>query len=99
MKYRQSEMDVLEKALSDMMKSTKAKQEEMEKEREKELMFEYDRFFDLRRWGLGTDAEFTEYVKSYSDKHKRNFVNGREWLPIPQTEVNNNPNLTQNESY
>lgn len=36
MKYRQSEMDVLEKALSDMMKSTKAKQEEMEKEREKE---------------------------------------------------------------
>ena len=31
MKYRQSEMDVLEKALSDMMKSTKAKQEEMEK--------------------------------------------------------------------
>ena len=71
----------------------------LQKEREKELMFEYDRFFDLRRWGLGTDAEFTEYVKSYSDKHKRNFVNGREWLPIPQTEVNNNPNLTQNESY
>ncbi len=37
MKYKQSELDMLEKALSNMMKSTKAKQEEMEKEHEKEL--------------------------------------------------------------
>lgn len=71
----------------------------LQKERCKELMFEYDRFFDLRRWGLGTDAEFTNYVKSYSEKHERNFISGREWLPFPQTEINNNPNLTQNESY
>lgn len=36
MRYKQSQMEALEKALSDMMKSTKTKQEEMEKEREKE---------------------------------------------------------------
>lgn len=77
----------------------KAFMSRLQKERCKELMFEYDRFFDLRRWGLGTDQEFTEYVKSYSEKHRRNFKVGRQWLPFPQSEVNNNPNLTQNESF
>ncbi len=36
--YRQSELDKIEKALSDMMKSTRAKQEEMEKEHETFLL-------------------------------------------------------------
>lgn len=38
MRYRQSELDKIEKALSDMMKSTRAKQEEMEKEHETFLL-------------------------------------------------------------
>ncbi len=68
-------------------------------ERCKELFAEYDRFFDLRRWGLGTDSEYTNFVKSYSVKHDLYFVPGHEWLPFPQKEINNNPNLTQNESF
>ena len=68
-------------------------------EREKEVCFEYDRFFDLRRWGLGTDTGFTNEVKQYCSKFASNFINGHEWLPIPLTEVSNNPNLTQNDSY
>ncbi|MCM1504567.1 MAG: RagB/SusD family nutrient uptake outer membrane protein [Muribaculum sp.] len=68
-------------------------------EREKECCFEYDRFFDLRRWGLGTDAEYTAEVKARSKKFADNFKPGREWLPIPMEEVDNNPNLTQNDSY
>ena len=24
---------------------------------------------------------------------------GKEWLPVPQSEVDNNPNLTQNDNY
>lgn len=83
----------------DCLNDKEAFMRRLQKERCKEMMFEYDRYFDLRRWGLGTDAEFTEYVKSYSEKHRLNFVPGREWLPFPQTEVNNNPNLTQNESF
>lgn len=68
-------------------------------EREKEMCFEYDRFFDLRRWGLGTDAAYTNEVKARSKKHADNFKSGREWLPIPMEEVDNNPNLSQNDSY
>lgn len=68
-------------------------------EREKEMCFEYDRFFDLRRWGLGTDDLYTAEVKARSKKYDSNFKNGHEWLPIPMSEVNNNPNLTQNDSY
>lgn len=83
----------------DCLNDKKSFMRRLQKERGKELMFEYDRFFDLRRWGLGTDAEYTEYVKSYSEKHRLNFVPGREWLPFPQKEVNNNPNLTQNDSF
>lgn len=68
-------------------------------EREKEICFEYDRFFDLRRWGLGTDPGFTDEVKARSSKFASNFTPGKEWLPIPTSEVTNNPNLTQNEGY
>ena len=68
-------------------------------EREKEMCFEYDRFMDLRRWGLGTDAAYTAEVKARSKKYDSNFKPGREWLPIPLSEVSNNPNLTQNDGY
>lgn len=68
-------------------------------EREKETCFEYERFFDLRRWGLGTDETFTNEVKARAQKYKDNFINGHEWLPIPLSDVSNNPNLTQNASY
>ncbi len=68
-------------------------------EREKEICFEYDRFFDLRRWGLGTDDTFTNEVKARCVKYANNFKSGKQWLPIPQSEVDNNPNLTQNDNY
>ncbi|MDR1557498.1 MAG: RagB/SusD family nutrient uptake outer membrane protein [Tannerellaceae bacterium] len=68
-------------------------------EREKEICFEYDRFFDLRRWGLGTDAAFTQSVKDRVRKYEVSFTNGKEWLPKPESEVDNNPNLNQNEGY
>lgn len=72
---------------------------DMVREREKEICFEYDRLFDLRRWGLGTDEAFTNEVKARSTKFKDNFTKGKEWLPIPRSDVDNNPNLTQNEGY
>lgn len=63
-------------------------------ERITELTGETWRFADLQRWGdLGPelaarDPEFT------------NFVKGRnEWYPIPQSDIDLNPNLTQNPGY
>lgn len=71
----------------------------LELERDKECCFEYDRFFDIRRFGLGSDAAYTAKVKARSVKHNNNFTNGKEWMPIPRSEVDNNPNLTQNAGY
>lgn len=83
----------------DCLNDLKAFKKRLQIEREKEICFEYDRFFDLRRWGLGTDEEFTNEVKARATKFKDNFSKGKEWLPIPRSDVDNNPNLTQNEGY
>jgi len=53
----------------------------------------------MRRYGLGTDDEYTNEVKARAQKFKDNFAKGKEWLPIPMPEVDNNPNLTQNDGY
>ena len=83
----------------DCLNDLKAFKKRLRIEREKETCFEYERFFDLRRWGLGTDEEFTNEVKARAQKFKDNFSKGKEWLPIPKPEVDNNPNLTQNDGY
>lgn len=58
-------------------------------ERRVELAFEYHRLNDLRRWGL---AEETLGSLGYeSPKHR--------YYPIPQDELDNNPNLVQNAGY
>ncbi|MCO6477273.1 MAG: RagB/SusD family nutrient uptake outer membrane protein, partial [Phaeodactylibacter sp.] len=56
-------------------------------ERRVELGFEMHRFFDLVRWGIA-DEKVEEFV---AGKH--------EVFPIPQTEIDLNPNLTQNPGY
>jgi hypothetical protein len=56
-------------------------------ERLVELGFEMHRFFDLVRWGIAADVV-------------DGFVSGKnEVFPIPQTELDLNPNLTQNPGY
>jgi hypothetical protein len=56
-------------------------------ERLVELGFEMHRFFDLVRWGIAADI-------------LDGFVTGKnEVFPIPQTELDLNPNLTQNSGY
>jgi len=58
-------------------------------ERRVELAFEYHRLNDLRRWGL---AQQELGVLGYtSPKHR--------YFPIPQQELNTNPQLTQNSGY
>ena len=56
-------------------------------ERLVELGFEFHRFFDLVRWGIAGDV-------------LEGFVVGKhEVFPIPQTERDLNPNLSQNNGY
>ena len=83
----------------DCLNDLKAFKKRLRIEREKETCFEYERFFDMRRYGLGTDDEYTNEVKARAQKFKDNFAKGKEWLPIPMPEVDNNPNLTQNDGY
>lgn len=56
-------------------------------ERQRELAFEMHRFFDAVRWGIA-ELEFPGFV---AGKH--------EVFPIPQTEIDLNPQLSQNPNY
>lgn len=58
------------------------------KERQVELMFEYSRFMDLKRWGLALQELGP---LGYTAKHSL--------FPIPQLELDINPKLTQNPSW
>lgn len=62
-------------------------------ERRKELAFEGDRFFDLNRLKLAIPrtSEYKTGAIAYGDT--------RRVLPIPQGEINVNPNVTQNAGY
>lgn len=61
-------------------------------ERRKELAFEGDRFFDLNRLKLPI-LRSNEYPSS---ARTINYGDPRRVLPIPQNELNVNPNITQN---
>lgn len=55
-------------------------------ERRLEFMYEFHRYFNLLRWGRGSEMP--------------GFVAGKnEVLPIPAAQVTNNPNLKQNENF
>ena len=66
-------------------------------ERALELACECVRWFDLKRWGI--DANTLAELKT-RDADFNNFVIGKSIrVPLPQTDVDNNPNLSQNPNY
>lgn len=56
-----------------------------------ELMGEYYRYFDLMRWGM-KDPQYLEPIK------KLGWSERKMYLPFPQDELNNDPNLTGNDA-
>lgn len=70
--------------------------QEIRDERVLELIFEGDRFHDLLRWGLIPEA-ITDDLKSNMGGSQ--YVPGREYLPIPQIEIDTNPLYNQNPGY
>lgn len=72
--------------------------EHIKVERELELALECVRWIDLKRWGLEDEA--TLNALKAVDADFENFVIGKSVrMPIPQIEIDNNPNLVQNPNY
>ena len=65
-------------------------------ERRVELAFEWKRWYDLKRWGTAQEA----FTSPASYEPHENFVQDYLLLPLPQNELNRNPNLLpQNSGY
>lgn len=72
--------------------------EHLKIERALELAMECVRWIDLKRWGINNETTLNELKARDSDFN--NFVIGKSIrMPIPQSEVDNNPNLNQNDKY
>jgi starch-binding outer membrane protein, SusD/RagB family len=68
-------------------------------ERFLEFPLEGHRFDDIRRWGWLSDATKLSWLKS-RDAEFNSYIPGRELLPIPQKEIDNNPgSVKQNGTY
>ena len=67
-------------------------------ERALELTLEGHRFDDIVRWGWLNDNAKKEMLKLH-DAEWNGYVTGKEHMPIPQIEMDTNPNAVQNPSY
>ncbi|MEO1448839.1 MAG: RagB/SusD family nutrient uptake outer membrane protein, partial [Bacteroidota bacterium] len=87
------------RARADMAPFTTITMQDIEDERIKELSLERTRYFDLLRWDrvverIVDNPEFKS-ESGGTDAYKP----GREYISIPQNEIDNNPNLKQNQGY
>ncbi|GJM64215.1 RagB/SusD family nutrient uptake outer membrane protein [Persicobacter diffluens] len=71
--------------------------EQLYHERALEFAIEGQRIFDIIRWGWLYDSSMLEELKARDDDFET-WVPGREYLPIPRTELDNNPNLSPNDA-
>lgn len=72
--------------------------EQLAHERLLEFSLEGHRFDDIRRWGWLADPAKLLWLKS-RDAEFTDYIPGREYFPIPQTEMDTNPGTIQNPSY
>jgi hypothetical protein len=85
--------------IAESVNSKEAFLKRLQMERALELSFESVRWIDLKRWGLlETQEGINELIAR--DPDFANFEIGKnDILPLPQFEVDNNPNLDQNPNY
>ncbi|MHC0444321.1 RagB/SusD family nutrient uptake outer membrane protein [Flavobacterium sp. 3-218] len=72
--------------------------EQIGHERFLEFPLEGHRFDDIRRWGWLQDPAKLAWLKA-RDAEFNSYTAGREYFPIPQLEMDNNPGTIQNDSY
>nr|WP_321356249.1 RagB/SusD family nutrient uptake outer membrane protein [uncultured Draconibacterium sp.] len=68
--------------------------EEIMHQRNVEFAREGLHFYDLRRWGTLENVITSSAVEGYS-----NYTSKYEYYPIPESELENNPNMTQNDPW
>jgi hypothetical protein len=72
--------------------------EQLSHERFLEFGAEGHRFDDIKRWGWFQDANKLAFLKT-RDEEFNTYQPGREYYPIPQSEMDNNPTSVQNTGY
>lgn len=72
--------------------------DQLSHERFLEFSLEGHRFDDIRRWGWLSDAAKLALLKT-RDPEFNTYSPGREYLPIPLTEIQTNVGIVQNTSY
>lgn len=72
--------------------------EQIGHERFLEFPLEGHRFDDIRRWGWLQNPTKLAWLKT-RDAEFNSYTAGREYFPIPQLEMDNNPGTVQNDSY
>ena len=72
--------------------------DQLSHERALEFCLEGHRFDDVNRWGWLKDAAKLAELKKH-DPEFDTYKAGREYYPIPQREIDNNPGVKQNPSY
>ncbi|MCW3109115.1 MAG: RagB/SusD family nutrient uptake outer membrane protein, partial [Segetibacter sp.] len=72
--------------------------EQLAHERFLEFPLEGHRFDDIRRWGWLQDPAKLALLKQ-RDPEFATYLPGREYFPIPQSEIDNNPGFKQNTGY
>jgi hypothetical protein len=83
---------------SQIVSNKDAFREQLKIERGLELAMECVRWIDLKRWGINDETTLSNLKQRDSDFN--NFIIGKSIrMPIPQSEVDNNPNLNQNDQY
>jgi len=71
----------------------------LQTERALELPLECQRWIDLKRWGILDNQSGIDEVKQRDPDYNNFILNKSSRLPLPQSEVDNNPNLKQNPNY
>lgn len=87
------------RARADMPLFASITMQDIEDERVKELTFERTRYFDLLRWGKVVERIVNNPELKSESAGTSAYKPGREYIAIPQNEIDGNPNFVQNPGY
>jgi len=87
------------RARVDMPAFSSITMQDIEDERIKELTLERTRYFDILRWGKVVERLVNNPDLKSESAGTSAYKPGREYIAIPQNEIDGNPNFKQNEGY